>query len=122
LRFCADRSSIGKGRLWRREVLGIEGWASAWPCLNMRATIGITIGRWSAAAAAPSAFGTIRQILSDLVRDELAAIIDKNSPDAMPHELVVQHVVGAYMAVLTWWLDGGRSCRPSGLMQCFGVW
>ena len=68
------------------------------------------------------ALGTIRQILSDLVRDELAATVDKNSPDAIPRELVVQYVVGAYMAVLTWWLDGGRSCRRSGLMRCFGAW
>jgi hypothetical protein len=56
--------------------------------------------------------GTIRQILSDLVRDELAATVNKNSPDAIPRELVVQHVVGAYMAVLTWWLDGGAKLPP----------
>ncbi|MDB5606246.1 MAG: Transcriptional regulator [Bradyrhizobium sp.] len=51
--------------------------------------------------------GTIRQILSDLVRDELAAAVHKKSEDTIPRELVVQYVVGAYMAVLTWWLDGG---------------
>jgi AcrR family transcriptional regulator len=50
--------------------------------------------------------GTIRQILSDLVRNELAAHVDENSGD-IPREFVVQYVVGAYMAVLTWWLDGG---------------
>jgi AcrR family transcriptional regulator len=53
------------------------------------------------------ALGTIRQILSDLVRDELGASAGKNSNGATPRELVVQYVVGAYMAVLTWWLDGG---------------
>jgi AcrR family transcriptional regulator len=53
------------------------------------------------------ALGSIRQILSDLVRDELAATVDKNSADVIPRDLVVQYVVGAYMAVLTWWLDGG---------------
>ena len=51
--------------------------------------------------------GSIRQILSDLVRAELAATVDKKSEDVIPRELVVQYVVGAYMAVLTWWLDGG---------------
>jgi len=51
--------------------------------------------------------GSIRQILSDLVRAELAATVDKKSQDVIPRELVVQYVVGAYMAVLTWWLDGG---------------
>jgi AcrR family transcriptional regulator len=55
--------------------------------------------------------GVIRQILSDLVRDELAATIDK-SENAIPRELVVQYVVGAYMAVLTWWLDGGAKLPP----------
>jgi AcrR family transcriptional regulator len=48
----------------------------------------------------------IRQILSDLVRDELAGSAAK-SEDAIPRELIVTYVVGAYMAVLTWWLDGG---------------
>src|SRR4030088_2892867 len=49
--------------------------------------------------------GQIRQILSDLVRNEFAATTDKNSAD-IPRELVVQYVVGAFMAVMTWWLDG----------------
>ena len=63
--------------------------------------------------------GTIRQILSDLVRDELAATVDKNSPDAIPRELVVQYVVGAYMAVLTWWLDGGAKLPPQRIDAMF---
>jgi len=56
--------------------------------------------------------GQIRQILSDLVRNELAATVGKNSADIVPRELVVQYVVGAYMAVLTWWLDGGAKLPP----------
>lgn len=56
--------------------------------------------------------GSIRKILSDLVRDELAATAGKNSADVIPRELVVQYVVGAYMAVLTWWLDGGAKLPP----------
>jgi AcrR family transcriptional regulator len=58
------------------------------------------------------ALGVIRQILCDLVRDELAATVDKKSADAIPREFVVQYVVGAYMAVLTWWLDGGAKLPP----------
>ena len=53
------------------------------------------------------ALGSIREILSDLVRDELAATAGETSEDIIPPELVIQYVVGAYMAVLTWWLDGG---------------
>jgi AcrR family transcriptional regulator len=58
------------------------------------------------------ALASIRQILSDLVRDELAATAGKKSADVMPRELVVRYVVGAYMAVLTWWLDGGAKLPP----------
>jgi hypothetical protein len=58
------------------------------------------------------ALGTIRQILSDLVRDELHASAGKNPNGAIPRELVVHYVVGAYMAVLTWWLDGGAKLPP----------
>jgi AcrR family transcriptional regulator len=56
--------------------------------------------------------GTIRQILSDLVRNELAATVDKKPAGAIPRELVVQYVVGAFMAVMTWWLDGGAKLPP----------
>jgi AcrR family transcriptional regulator len=53
------------------------------------------------------ALATIRQIISDAVRDEFSATAGRNSTDAMPRELIVQYLVGAFMAVLTWWLDKG---------------
>jgi AcrR family transcriptional regulator len=56
--------------------------------------------------------GGIRRILSDLVRNELTATNGKQSDGDIPRELVVQYVVGAYMAVLTWWLDGGAKLPP----------
>jgi hypothetical protein len=65
------------------------------------------------------ALGTIRQILSDLVRDELAATADKKSEDAIPRELVVQYVVGAFIAVLTWWLDRGAKLPPQRIDAMF---
>ncbi len=58
------------------------------------------------------ALSTIRQILSDLVRNELVATADKKSADAISCELAVQYVVGALMAVMTWWLDGGAKLPP----------
>ncbi len=58
------------------------------------------------------AFNRIRQILSDRVREELAATLDKNAADAVPRDLVVQYVVGAFMAVLTWWLDRRAKLPP----------
>jgi AcrR family transcriptional regulator len=53
------------------------------------------------------ALGTIREIVSDLVRNELAATGDGQSSDRVPRDLAIQYLVGAYMAVLTWWLDRG---------------
>lgn len=58
------------------------------------------------------AFGTVRQLLCDLVGRELAAPDGRNAKDAMPREFEVQYVVGAYMAVLTWWLDNGAQLAP----------
>jgi AcrR family transcriptional regulator len=63
--------------------------------------------------------GQIRQILSDLVRNEFAVTAGKNSADIVPRELVVQYVVGAYMAVLTWWLDGGAKLPPKRIDAMF---
>jgi len=65
------------------------------------------------------ALGTIRQILSDLVRDELHAGSGKNPNGGIPRELAVHYVVGAYMAVLTWWLDGGAKLPPQQMDAMF---
>ena len=65
------------------------------------------------------AHGSIRQILSDQVRGELAATLDKTSADIAPRELIVQYVVGAYMAVLIWWLDGGAKLPPKRIDEMF---
>jgi AcrR family transcriptional regulator len=61
----------------------------------------------------------IRQILSDLVRHELTAFVGKKSEDAIPRELVVHYVVGAYIAVLTWWLDRGAKLPPQRIDAMF---
>ncbi|MEO5760433.1 MAG: TetR/AcrR family transcriptional regulator [Mesorhizobium sp.] len=65
------------------------------------------------------ALGIIRQILADVVWDEFTATADKNSAVAVPRELVVQYVVGAYMAVLTWWLDRGAKLPPAEVDRMF---
>ena len=54
----------------------------------------------------------IRHTIADLVRDELARDAGGPKADAVPRELVVAYVVGAFMAVLTWWLDGGARLPP----------
>ncbi|WP_082905778.1 TetR/AcrR family transcriptional regulator [Bradyrhizobium centrolobii] len=56
--------------------------------------------------------GIIRQILSELLYCELAATEHMDSGDFPPRELVVEYVIGAYMAILVWWLDGGAKLPP----------
>lgn len=51
------------------------------------------------------AVAAVREIIADLVRGELAATGGKDTANEIPRELVVQFLVGAYMAVLSWWLD-----------------
>ena len=65
------------------------------------------------------ALGTVRQIVSDLVRNELAATSDGQSTDRIPRDLVIQYLVGAYMAVLTWWLDRGAKLTPQEVDAAF---
>ena len=78
----------------------------------MPATISISTGRLVGGRGGAVAHGATRQLLSDLVRNELAATADKKSADMIPRELAVQYVVGAFMAVMTWWLDGGAKLPP----------
>ena len=52
------------------------------------------------------AIDAVREILAELVRKELASAGSGSGGD-IPRELVTQYVVGAFMAVVGWWLDGG---------------
>jgi AcrR family transcriptional regulator len=63
--------------------------------------------------------GQIRTILSDLVRNEFVSTVGVNSEEIVPRELVVEYVVGAYMAVLIWWLDGGAKLPPKRIDAMF---
>lgn len=64
------------------------------------------------------ALDTIRQTLGDFVRGEIATAGGKDAT-GVPREFVVQHIVGAYMAVLTWWLDGGAKTSPQRMDEFF---
>ncbi|MBI3433871.1 MAG: TetR/AcrR family transcriptional regulator [Proteobacteria bacterium] len=59
------------------------------------------------------ALGEIRRVLSELVREDLTATLARNGAGAAHRELVVQYVVGAFMAVLTWWLDRRARLPPA---------
>jgi AcrR family transcriptional regulator len=65
------------------------------------------------------ALDTIRKTLCDFVRSELATTQDKDLAGVVPREFMVQHIVGAYMAVLTWWLEGGAKLPPRRMDEVF---
>jgi AcrR family transcriptional regulator len=54
----------------------------------------------------------VRQVVCDLVRSELEARGHRDAADASQYEVTIQYVVGAYMSVLTWWLDSGARLAP----------
>jgi len=58
----------------------------------------------------------MRQMITDLVRRELS---DTAAPNGAPREAVVQFVVGAFMALLTWWLDGGAKLSAERMNELF---
>ena len=50
--------------------------------------------------------GVLRDTIAGLVRKDLTPTGD------MPRDLAVAFVTGAFMSVLTWWLDGGAKLPP----------
>jgi len=52
----------------------------------------------------------IRKILADLAREEIHGREIAAEPDA--REITVEFVVGAFLAIMTWWLDGGAQLPP----------
>ena len=47
----------------------------------------------------------IQQMLTDLVRDELAALAPRDAAAPIPREIVVRYTVSAFMGLLSWWAD-----------------
>jgi AcrR family transcriptional regulator len=64
------------------------------------------------------ALDTVRQTLCDFVRGELTRTKARDA-NGIPREFVVQHIVGAYMAVLIWWLDDGAKLPPRRMDELF---
>lgn len=75
-----------------------------------------------------TALDGIRRILADLVRAELEATADGGSSEAIAREIAVQYAVGAYMSVLTWWLERGAEPSPERINEMVrpltarGIW
>jgi AcrR family transcriptional regulator len=52
----------------------------------------------------------IQAIMADLVEADIRALVFKRTP--AERALAVQYIAGAFMAVLTWWLDRGAKVGP----------
>lgn len=65
------------------------------------------------------ALAKLREMVTDLVRRELAVMITRRSTEDIPREAAVEYVVGAYMALLTWWLDNGAKVPPQRMDAMF---
>jgi AcrR family transcriptional regulator len=61
----------------------------------------------------------IPQILADLVRAELAAITPPGVRGAIPQEVLVEYVVSAFLGLLVWWLEAGKTCSAAEMDQMF---
>ena len=60
-----------------------------------------------------------RQFLCEIVRAELASAGDNASTTTPAPEITVQFVVGAYMSIVTWWLDRGGKEPPEEIDRAF---
>jgi hypothetical protein len=56
------------------------------------------------------AVNKIRRVLSEIVRKELSGMQEDN---AIPQDVRIQFVVGAFITVLTWWLERRSKPTPS---------
>lgn len=68
------------------------------------------VGHYRALADGPGAqvaISAVRDILSDMVKADIAT-----SPTSAPHAALVEFTVGAFMAVLLWWLKDGARIPP----------
>ncbi|MEI7768955.1 MAG: TetR/AcrR family transcriptional regulator [Chloroflexales bacterium] len=61
----------------------------------------------------------IQQILADLVRAELATISAPGGRGTIPQEVLVEYVVSAFLGLLVWWLEAGKTCSAAQMDQMF---
>jgi AcrR family transcriptional regulator len=69
--------------------------------------------------AGPIVMERFRHFVAELVRNELGAQAGGRGGKAAPSEVTVQFVVGAYLALLAWWLDRGAKEPPETMDAAF---
>lgn len=69
--------------------------------------------------AGPIIVDKLKELLFELVRAELAARKNASGSPVVDPEIAVRFVVGAYMSVVTWWLDRGAREPPDVIDRAF---
>jgi AcrR family transcriptional regulator len=54
----------------------------------------------------------VREMLAELVGEEIASRDRPRSGDALPQDFTVAYIVGAFMAVMNWWIEQGATLPP----------
>jgi|SRR6185312_7998831 len=65
------------------------------------------------------AFAMIHDILSELVRDETASARRFAGGDALLRDFTTAYIVGAFMAVMDWWMKHGKTLSPQRIDALF---
>jgi AcrR family transcriptional regulator len=65
------------------------------------------------------AIQTIRGVVADEIRAELAACLPDQDGDKVGREVAVEYLAGAFMAMLTGWLDRGAQIPPERMDALF---
>jgi len=65
------------------------------------------------------AFAMIHDILSELVRDETASARRFPGGDALLRDFTTAYIVGAFMAVMDWWMKHGKTLSPQRIDALF---
>jgi AcrR family transcriptional regulator len=61
----------------------------------------------------------MRRILTDLVRQDIAASVPPKVTPAVPLDVVVHYTVSALVGLLTWWTDQQLPCSPEEIDRQF---
>jgi hypothetical protein len=75
---------------------------------------------WRALASSESGAFVLRRIqemLADLVRNDLAAL--GTMRPSSHRDMLAEHVTGAFMGTMTWWLDDGARLSPAEVDEAF---
>jgi AcrR family transcriptional regulator len=67
----------------------------------------------------PLVIGHMKNMLTELIGEEVAALFRETAAGPVPQEIVVEFVASTFLTVLTWWMDQGLPCPAAEASQIF---